>query len=500
MTEGPYAAVADSIDTGEAELRRELPAPSPALEAIPERVTPVRFLTGTRHRVIALAGVEFAAAALAMYLGTFVRFAGESAHMVAGPLWLHTMLAGFVTVVSLSAMGLYQLGHRAGYAGVLARVLIATVCAEVVIAVVSYLVPPFAVGRGILVLSALFGFVGISVTRLLYLRFVDEEIFKRRVFVWGAGARAASIANRLRRRSDRRGFKIVGYFNSPGDVPQVPHAINASPDAELLRYVLRERIDEIVVAMDDRRRGFPEALLRQCRLRGIQVRDVVTFIERESGYVSVELAPPSWLIFSEGFRCDLVRVAVKRSFDICASLAVLLLSAPIALLAAIAVVVEDRGPIFYRQVRVGQHGRTFSILKFRSMSVNAEAGGQAVWASKNDSRVTRVGNFMRRTRIDEIPQALNVLMGDMSFVGPRPERPQFVEQLTRNIPYYAERHFVKPGLTGWAQVRFPYGASEADAKEKLGYDLYYVKNHSLLFDIAVLLQTVEVILFRVGSR
>ena len=499
MTEGPYAAVADSMEGAEGAVPAQAPVPLTA-ESVPDRLTPVRFLTGYRHRVVALAGTELVVAALAMYLATLVRFGAMEGQEFAGPIWVHMALAAAAAGVSIVAMGLYHLGHRAGFAGVAARLLIAVICAQVVLAVVSYVLPQLAVGRGVMILSALFAFIGLATTRLVYLRFVDEEIFKRRVFVWGAGARAASIANRLRRRSDRRGFKIVGYFNSPGDVPQVPHAINASPDTELLRYVLRERIDEIVVAMDDRRRGFPEALLRQCRLRGIQVRDVVTFIERESGYVSVELAPPSWLIFSEGFRCDLLRVAVKRGFDLAASLAVLILSAPIALLAVLAIFAEDRGPILYRQVRVGQHGRTFNILKFRSMSVNAESGGKAVWAAKNDSRVTRVGAFIRRTRIDEIPQAINVLLGDMSFVGPRPERPQFVEQLSRNIPYYAERHFVKPGITGWAQVRFPYGASEADAKEKLGYDLYYVKNHSLLFDVAVLLQTVEVILFRVGSR
>jgi sugar transferase (PEP-CTERM system associated) len=234
-------------------------------------------------------------------------------------------------------------------------------------------------------------------------------------------------------------------------------------------------------------------------MRGIKVRDIVAFLEDESGHVNVEIAKPSWLIFSEGFQSNVLGAAGKRAFDITVALLVLLLSLPIALAAALAVWLEDRGPVFYRQRRTGQHGRPFEMIKFRSMRMNAESNG-ATWAAKNDPRVTRVGDFMRKTRIDEIPQVINVLRGDMSFVGPRPERPQFVASLANTIPFYMERHFLKPGITGWAQVSFPYGATEADAREKLGYDLYYVKNYGILFDLVILLRTVEIVVFRVGSR
>jgi sugar transferase (PEP-CTERM system associated) len=264
--------------------------------------------------------------------------------------------------------------------------------------------------------------------------------------------------------------------------------------------VQRERIHEIVMAMDDRRQGFPEAFLRECRLRGVAVIDIVQFLERETGRVSVELASASWLIYSKGFRADLVRSASKRAFDVFAALLLLVLAAPVMILTAIAIRLEDRGPVFYRQVRTGQGGRPFKIIKFRSMSVNAESGGKAIWAVRNDPRVTRVGEFIRKVRIDELPQAFNVLAGSMSFVGPRPERPEFVQSLERRIPFYSERHFAKPGITGWAQVRYPYGASEDDAREKLGYDLFYVMNQSLAFDIRILMQTVEIVLFRIGSR
>jgi sugar transferase (PEP-CTERM system associated) len=280
----------------------------------------------------------------------------------------------------------------------------------------------------------------------------------------------------------------------------VPHADLIASDGDLLRFAVRHQVEEIIVAMDDRRQGFPENFLRECRLRGIAVQDIVSFLERESGRVCIELAQPSWLIYSEGFRSNVLRLAVKRAFDLCVAAILIAATAPVMLLTAIAIFLEDRGPILYSQVRAGKNGRQFRMLKFRSMSVNAEPGAKAIWAQRNDPRVTKVGAFIRRYRIDELPQALNVLLGHMSVVGPRPERPTFVASLSRSIQYYSERHYVKPGITGWAQVRYPYGASETDAREKLGYDLYYVVNHNLAFDLMVLLQTVEIVLLRIGSR
>jgi len=254
--------------------------------------------------------------------------------------------------------------------------------------------------------------------------------------------------------------------------------------------------------MDDRRGNLPVRDLLDARLRGINVIDLMEFLERETGKIRVDLVNPGWLIFSSGFRTSRFRRLNKRFVDILASAALLLVSWPIIFLIAIAIKIEDgmRAPVFYRQCRVGRGDQPFSVIKFRSMRENAEADGKAVWAAKDDDRVTRVGRFLRKSRLDELPQIMNVFRGQMSLVGPRPERPEFVEKLKESIPYYSERHTVQPGITGWAQLRYAYASSEEDAIEKLQYDLYYVKNHSLALDLIIILQTVEVVLWGRGAR
>jgi sugar transferase (PEP-CTERM system associated) len=471
-----------------------------------QRVVTLRVFKGHIHRLGALAFTEAAIAGLAVYAAIFIRFSGFSSTFLAfeanrGPIWPTAALIAAVVVLSMAALGLYQLRQRARFTGVFVRLVIALVVAQFALALVFYVVPSFDVGRGVLALTGGFAFVGLALSRYMFLRMVDEELFKRRVLVWGAGKRAASIGKRLRRRTDLRGFKIVAYVPAPGDeAVEAPAQHIRLSSGDLVRLALRHKVEEIVVAMDDRRRGFPTAELLECRLRGIHVTDILSFLERESGRVNVELVNPSWLIFADGFRCDFLRLASKRLFDVAVSVGILVVASPIALLTAIAIYLEDRGPILYRQTRTGQNGRLFTIFKFRSMRVDAEPDGKPIWASRNDSRITRVGAIIRRLRVDELPQALNVLLGHMSFVGPRPERPEFVAQLAQAIPFYPQRHFVKPGVTGWAQVRYSYGASDKDAQEKLEYDLYYVKHHSLAFDLMVLLQTVEIVLFRIGSR
>jgi len=472
-----------------------------------QRVATLRVFKSHIHRLGALAMLEAAIVVLALHAAIFLRFAGFSLtlrafEMNVGPIWPKALLLAAVVVLSMAALGLYQLRQRARYPGVVARLFIALLVAQLALTLIFYVAPSLYVGRGVLVLTAGFAFVGLALARFVFLGVVDEEIFKRRALVWGAGNRAASVGTRLRRRTDQRGFRIIGYVPAPGDSSlAVPRERIMAANPGLATLALRHKAEEIVVAMDDRRGGgFPTAELLECRLRGIDVSDIVTFLERESGRVSVELMDPSWLIFSQGFRCDLLRLASKRLFDVAMSLTILILAAPIALLAALAIYLEDRGPVFYRQIRVGQNGRLFSIFKFRSMRPDAERDGQPVWAHRDDPRVTRVGVCIRRLRIDELPQLLNVLLGHMSLVGPRPERPAFVEDLAQTVPFYAQRHFVKPGITGWAQVRYSYGASRSDAQQKLEYDLFYVKHHSLALDLMVLLQTVEIVLFRIGSR
>jgi sugar transferase (PEP-CTERM system associated) len=237
-----------------------------------------------------------------------------------------------------------------------------------------------------------------------------------------------------------------------------------------------------------------------CAQRGVGVTDLSSFFEREAGMVKLNVVDPSWLVFSGGFDHSMPRRLSKRFFDLVAAWALLLVAWPVMLMVALCVWLESGAPVFYRQVRVGENGRGFELIKFRSMRTDAEKDGVARWASKDDDRSTRVGRFIRATRLDELPQLLNVLRGDMSFVGPRPERPQFVDMLSQEIRYYGIRHSVKPGLTGWAQLRYPYGASVRDAEEKLKFDLFYVKNQGLVFDLMIMLQTVEVVMFRRGAR
>jgi sugar transferase (PEP-CTERM system associated) len=420
-----------------------------------------------------------------------------------GPLEPRGLLCAGVMFVAMAAMGLYNARQRSRLLGMLTRVAASVLGGTTGLAILFYFVPELHMGRGALLLTATVCFLIAAVLRILFDRIVDEEIFKRRVLVYGAGRRAASIA-RLRRRSDRRGFTVVGYVPAEGDEAAVgvPESKHITHTTDLMAICREHQVDEIVVAMDDRRRSFPMMHLLECRLDGLEITDLVTFLERETGKVRLDVLNPSWMIFSEGFRQGRINSILERAFDLFASLVLLILALPFMLLTIIAIKIEDgiRAPVFYKQTRVGQYGRPFRLMKFRSMRVDAERDGKPQWAQKNDSRVTKVGAFIRLTRIDELPQILCVLRGDMSFVGPRPERPEFVAELNERIPYYRERHSIKPGITGWAQLCYPYGSSEQDAAEKLQYDLFYVKNHSLLFYLAILVQTVEVIVWGKGAR
>lgn len=423
------------------------------------------------------------------------------AHDLFGVLLPRGMLFAFVMFVSMAAMGLYNSRQRSRLAGMVSRVAASVGAASLVLVVVFFLFPVLHMGRSWFLLAVLYAFALSVVVRVVFDTVVDEEIFKRRILVYGAGRRAGSIA-RLRRRSDRRGFTVVGYVAADGDEIAVTEAELIKHQINLAEMCEKQGVDEIVVAMDDRRRQFPMEQLLEARLDGVEIVELVTFLERETGKVRLDVLNPSWMIFSDGFRQGRLHSALERAFDILASLLLLIVAAPIMALTVIAIKVSEgiSAPVLYRQMRVGQYGRSFPLLKFRSMRQDAEVDGKPQWAKKNDSRVTRVGSFIRLTRIDELPQMLCVLRGDMSFVGPRPERPEFVDQLNERIPYYRERHSIKPGITGWAQLCYPYGSSEQDALEKLQYDLFYVKNHSLLFYIAILVQTVEVIVWGKGAR
>ena len=451
-----------------------------------------------------LAFVEASVFFLAPY-GVFVLRADPL--LAPGPGFWQTLLprallfAG-VMFISMTAMGLYNARQRSRLIGLVARVAASVFGGTMFIAIVFYLFPSLQMDRASLLWAALIAFVGAAVVRFVFDKMVDEDVFKRRVLVYGAGKRGQSIA-RLRRRSDRRGFVAIGFVPAEGDDPDgVPEVQKLRRSEDLLALCRQHRIDEIVVAMDDRRRRFPMEQLLECRLEGVDIVELVTFLERETGKVRLDVLNPSWMIFSEGFRQGRIHGSLERAFDVLASLALLTVALPVMLVTALAIKMTEgwSATIFYRQVRVGHGGRPFKLLKFRSMREDAERDGKPQWAQKNDNRVTAIGSFIRMTRIDELPQILNVLRGEMSFVGPRPERPEFVAQLNERIPYYRERHSIKPGITGWAQLCYPYGSSEQDAIEKLQYDLFYVKNHTLLFYLAIIVQTVEVIVWGKGAR
>ncbi len=466
-----------------------------------------RFLRHTAARwLVVMLVVETSLMIAAVFLAVYLRFITYPQPLDAYvATWLQftraAIFAAFI-VFGMTALGLYQAHLRETWFGAIARQAVAFVLGAVGLLVLYYIVPEFELGRGVLTLSLLIGFVFLSGFRVLSQRLVDVEALKRRVVVLGAGKRAALIEQRLRRRADRRGFSLVGYVPYGDEESAVDEDKRLTLDASLSQWATSHRIDEIVFGPDDRRGGLPMDELLQCKQAGIDVIDLVSFFERESGKIKLGLTDPSWLIFSDGFDSSLLRRLSKRCFDIVAALAVLFFTWPFMIGVAIAIRIESgRGqPIFYRQQRVGQNGAVFDLVKFRSMRTDAEQDGVARWATKNDDRITRTGRIIRRTRLDELPQLLNILMGDMSLVGPRPERPQFVENLAGRIRYYNLRHCVRPGLAGWAQLRYPYGASEEDAYEKLKYDLFYVKNNNLLFDLLILIQTFEVVLFGRGVR
>ncbi len=452
-----------------------------------------------------LAVAEGAVAWFSMYAAVCIRFSTAPTNLEhleheIGPLLPRAVMFSAIVLICLLAFGLYSARQRAQLSGVLVRVVAALLIATAVLAAVFYLVPDLRLWRGVEALAIIMTGCGVIISRLVFARVVDQEIFKRRVLVYGAGVAASSVAA-LRRSSDRRGFHLVGFVQPENEQPSVPSERVLDPAGDLRGLCEKLNVNEVVVAMDDRRRGFPIRELLECRLAGVDVTELLSFLERETGRVRVDVLNPSWMIFGQGFRRDPVRLFSSRMLDLLASLGVLAISVPFMVLTVIAIKLEDgiTAPTLYSQRRVGLGGRVFHVHKFRSMRIDAELNG-AQWAQRSDPRVTRVGGLIRKLRIDELPQIFNVLRGHMSFIGPRPERPEFVAELSERIPYYVQRHSVKPGITGWAQLCYPYGSSEQDALEKLQYDLYYIKNNNLLFDLAILVQTAEVVLMGKGAR
>lgn len=410
---------------------------------------------------------------------------------------------GSVMVIAINALGLHVVRSRSSLVQRTLKYLSSAVVAIGLLWSLLYLVPNASVPLSRISFAVAVSFIGMALWRIGFHALIESPAVRRNVLVLGSGTAAANFAEAFRRRSDRRGLDIIGFLQAPGDAET---GINPGrlfhTRMPITVLCQRQRIDEIVVAGDrDLPANFMDELLA-CRLQGVSVTQAPSFIEREFGRIPIELVRPDWWLDRDGFAVTAWQQWIKRVFDLAVGTLILILASPLMLACAVAIRLEDgwQAPVLFRQERTGLQGKPFLLLKFRSMSVDAESDGVARWASTDDARVTRVGHFIRKVRLDELPQLINVLRGDMSLVGPRPERPQFVAVLSKEIPYYDWRHRVRPGITGWAQLSYPYGASIKDAREKLKYDLYYVKNQTLRFDLEILLRTIEVVLFGKGAR
>lgn len=444
--------------------------------------------------------VEFGVFFTAMYFGSHIRFLMTESWYTEYDITLASIIFSSVMSLSCLGLGLYRRTLSGEEYNLVARTCVSFGIAIFAVVTIYYLLPEFHIARSVLVYAVILAFLGIVITRFLFYKIVKLERLQRRVLVIGSGKKAHKL-NSINDSFIHRGFTIVGCLALPDEISFVEQSQIINYDKKIIAIAEEYKVDEIVIARDDNRLGLPLDELLDCRMSGLTIMNIMGFYEREQGIISLENIYPSWLVYCSGFAQGDLRLLEKRFFDVFASLLLLNVAWPFMLLTALAILLENgfKGPILYRQLRVGEKNKNFELLKFRSMKVDAEKNG-AQWAQKNDNRITLVGRFIRKSRIDELPQIFNVLRGDMSFVGPRPERPEFVQGFNERIPFYRERHRVKPGITGWAQLCYPYGADEYDTIQKLQYDLYYVKNYSLFLDFSIMLNTVEVILWGKGAR
>ena len=444
--------------------------------------------------------IEFCVFFAAMYFGSDVRFLVTKSWYTELDIELASIIFSIVMTLSCSGLGLYRRTLNWEDYNLVARTSVSFGIAIFAVITIYYLLPEFHVARSVLTYAIVFSFTGMMVTRFLFYKIVNHELLKKRVLVVGSGRQACKLLS-INEAFINKGFTIVGFIALPDETSFVDESQIIFSDKSMSSIAEQIKADEIVIAVDDKRGMMPMDELLDCKMSGVMIMDLMGFYEREQGIISLDNVHPSWLVYCDGFAQGDLRALEKRLLDIFASLMLLSVTWPFMLLTTIAIFLESRfkGPILYRQLRVGENNKNFEVLKFRSMKTNAEKNG-AQWAQKNDNRVTRVGKVIRKCRIDELPQIFNVLRGNMSFVGPRPERPEFVKVFNKRIPYYRERHRVKPGITGWAQLCYPYGADEYDTIQKLQYDLYYVKNYSLFLDISIMFNTVEVVLWGKGAR
>lgn len=452
-------------------------------------------------RKIAFFFLESAFIMAMVILGTYLRFIGDPNSFVHYEwIFIKTLLIVGSVQLCLYYFDLYDLRVFRSNLELTVRLLQSLGVSSILLALLYYMFPKLIIGRGIFLISL--GLMGMIIVlwRLFYNRLLRTRQLDQKIMIVGSGPLAKNIAREIIERMDT-GFKVIGFItDNPERVGE--KLVNPSiigEQSQILDIATREKVDRIIVALEERRGKFPEAQLLECKMRGFAIEEGIEFYEHLTGRLQVESLRPSFLIFSGGFKKLKLTMLMRRIIEFAFSLIGLILLSPIILVVSVLIKIDSRGPVFYRQERAGEKGKTFELLKFRSMVENAETDGP-VWAVKDDERITRVGRWIRRLRFDEIPQMINVLKGDMSFVGPRPERPYFIEQLRKEIPFYDQRLSVKPGVTGWAQIKYRYGASKEDALEKLKYDLYYIKHLSSLFDLIIIFETIKVVAFGKGAR
>ncbi len=444
--------------------------------------------------------IEYSVFFSAMYFGSELRFLHSESWYTTQYIILASFFFSTILSLCLVGIGLYRRNLGSNDYELLSRCAVAFAAAIFILVSIYYIFPQFIIARSVLLYALVFAFSGMMFCRFIFKRLVGKKVLRKKILIIGTGNNAKKVLD-SNHGYIHRGFEIIGCYAIEETKIDDSKEVIFDNKQKIIDICKQHKVDEIVIALDDRRSKMPLIELLDCKISGIEIVDLLSFYEREKAYLDLENLQPSWMLFSDGFAQSGFRSIVKRIVDILASLGLLLLSLPIMLLTALAIIIESgiKAPIFYKQLRVGENNKNFKVIKFRSMKIDAEKQG-VQFAKTNDSRVTRVGHYLRQYRIDELPQIINVLKGEMSFVGPRPERPMFVEKFEDSISYYRERHRIKPGITGWAQLCYPYGENEYDATQKLQYDLYYVKNYSLFLDLTIILHTVEVVLWGKGAR
>jgi sugar transferase (PEP-CTERM system associated) len=459
-----------------------------------------RFSPRTLWLILADAAFIYGGVVLAMYLR--LGFSGSEYQLNDNNGWLKIAFAAFVCLLILYFYDLYDYTVMGNRRELMLRLVQAIGIAWVFLALVFYFVPPMLIGRGVATFSVVIVLVSLLVWRILIHLLTGHPEIGEKILVVGTGQSAQDTAEAVWERRDA-GYRIVGFVTENGAKPRtkIGESEIVGTVGELDQLIKSEKADRIVIAVRERRGTFPtETLLKMSLAGDVAIEECTSFFERVTGKVHIDMLRPSWLIFAGRKRDTRLKNAIREVVHRGLALIGFIVSLPIAILTAVLIKLDSKGEIFYRQERVGKNGRIFKVIKFRSMKTDAEADGKPVWATTEDERVTRVGRVIRKIRVDEIPQFWNIIKGEMSFVGPRPERPHFVEQLASEIPFYEHRHLAAPGLTGWAQIKYPYGASVEDARQKLQYDLYYIKNQSLALDLVIVFETVKTVLLSKGGR